>query len=248
MRRFLGSLATTSFTSIFTYPELTKGIEDRKVAEKQLQTVSLNAKQRLSELASQFKLQKIDETEFAQRYSSLKKEIVDKAEVITFGARNRDAFLKANGCVKINNECIQAIKDLKMNIVEYGAGVGHWAKALSQQGKLDVKAFDNMEFLPIPDEEKQFPVEKTKDANVLRQYGNRALLLVYPPPGPMALTALEAHNGKVLIYCGEGRGGANANDDFFDRLESQFKVIKTVTEFERFGTMSFERMWIMTRK
>lgn len=34
----------------------------------------------------------------------------------------------------------------------------------------------------------------------------RTLLLVYPPPGPMAAEAVAAYRGKLLLYVGEGRG------------------------------------------
>ena len=50
----------------------------------------------------------------------------------------------------------------------------------------------------------------------------RVLLLVYPPPGPMAVETVQAYvdvdasRNDTVVYVGEGRGGANANDDFFD--------------------------------
>lgn len=51
------------------------------------------------------------------------------------------------------------------------------------------------------------------------RFSRRALLLVYPPPGPMARNCLEAYQGNVLFYVGEGRGGANGDAEFFDTLE-----------------------------
>jgi len=56
----------------------------------------------------------------------------------------------------------------------------------------------------------------------------RALLLVYPGPGRMAVTALDEHvasGGNVLVYVGEGRGGANADTEFFDTLAAEWSVI-----------------------
>jgi hypothetical protein len=35
----------------------------------------------------------------------------------------------------------------------------------------------------------------------------------------MAHNCLEAYQGNVLFYVGEGRGGANGNAQLFDKLE-----------------------------
>ena len=47
----------------------------------------------------------------------------------------------------------------------------------------------------------------------------RALLLVFPPPGPMAKACLDAYAGDTVLYVGEGRGGCCADGAFFDALE-----------------------------
>ena len=48
----------------------------------------------------------------------------------------------------------------------------------------------------------------------------RVLLLVCPPPGSMALEVVKQYTkfvgNDIVIYVGEGVGGANANDEFFD--------------------------------
>lgn len=110
-------------------------------------------------------------------------------------------------------------------------------------------AFDTKESLPLneTDSPQQFDV-KVGDEKVLNKYKNRALLIVYPPPGPAALQWTEAHNGKMVIYCGEGRGGVNADQTFFDALETNFEIKTVVKDFEPFGTKSFERMWVLQRK
>ena len=45
-------------------------------------------------------------------------------------------------------------------------------------------------------------------------------MLVYPPPGDMALEVVKQYSkfegNDIVIYVGEGRGGANANQEFFD--------------------------------
>lgn len=64
-------------------------------------------------------------------------------------------------------------------------------------------------------------------ARVLRSWAcrGRALLMVFPPPGPMAVDTLKLYTeaspeNDTLIYVGEGRGGANGDEAFFDMLES----------------------------
>ena len=51
-----------------------------------------------------------------------------------------------------------------------------------------------------------------------------ALLLVWPPyDDQMAASALRAFRGAVVWYVGEGRGGACADDAFFDALEEDWE-------------------------
>jgi hypothetical protein len=50
-------------------------------------------------------------------------------------------------------------------------------------------------------------------------------MLVYPPPGIMALETIKSYvdigpENDVVVYVGEGRGGSTANDELFDYLES----------------------------
>jgi hypothetical protein len=110
-----------------------------------------------------------------------------------------------------------------------------------------------------------------KDAMVavLQQWASRGriLLLVYPPPeSDMALTALEAYdrvihtttttipndaNGNVgmLVYVGEGPGGANANEAFFDYLEDPANNWKLhrVMNVVSFGTKGYEKLYIFQK-
>eukprot|EP00978_Attheya_sp_CCMP212_P018843 scaffold52073_cov51-Attheya_sp.AAC.5 len=80
----------------------------------------------------------------------------------------------------------------------------------------------------------------------------RALLLVYPSPGPMAMETLEAYaqyaTRPVLVYVGEGRGGANANDAFFDYLlEGGWTLVKTMSVTPSPGNKGFEKVFILER-
>lgn len=63
-------------------------------------------------------------------------------------------------------------------------------------------------------------VERGNEEVLLRSgVYRRALLLVYPPPGPMAASCLEKYSGDTVIFVGEGRGGVNADEAFFDALD-----------------------------
>ena len=140
-------------------------------------------------------------------------------------------------------------------IIEVGAGNGQWARALNDSYNKQsnfandnptttsaswefVLAYDTMEQLPLPPTvyhkntlpaNKYFynKVKQLSHLEAVRESRGRVLLLVYPPPGPMAVEAVRAyldascgHYGGVqndtVVYVGEGRGGANANDEFFD--------------------------------
>lgn len=61
-------------------------------------------------------------------------------------------------------------------------------------------------------------------SDALRPWGSRGrvLLLVFPPPGDMALEAVKEYTriseeyNDTIVYVGEGKGGVNANEGFFD--------------------------------
>jgi hypothetical protein len=108
-------------------------------------------------------------------------------------------------------------------------------------------------------------VDHSAMAAVLQQWASRGriLLLVYPPPeSDMAVAALQAYdrvightkmdaNGNVgmLVYVGEGRGGANANDAFFDYLEDPANnwILHRVMNVVSFGSKGYEKLYIFQK-
>ena len=136
--------------------------------------------------------------------------------------------------------------------VEVGAGNGQWARAIQDKHKElcasgniipanrtksfeFILPYDDMSELPLSPQvyhRHTAPVLEHFHANVLRvthveairkwETRGRVLLLVYPPPGPMAIESVQAYvdvyaeGNDTVVYVGEGRGGANANDEFFD--------------------------------
>ncbi|KXS22149.1 hypothetical protein M427DRAFT_50507 [Gonapodya prolifera JEL478] len=204
---------------------------------------------------------------FEGRLDAMRKEVEKESERILYGptAPSRRAYLSSYGCTKPTTDAVSAIAALGQPIVEMGAGVGHWEKALRTAG-VDVVAYDDWSAVPGADDE---PVAKgratehspgpcenesaalvgkvlhgTPDVTLPHNPG-RALLLVYPGPDAMAEDSLTHYSGSTLVYVGENAGGANATPRFFQELQRAWKVVK-VMEVEPFSG-GCERMWILKR-
>ena len=108
---------------------------------------------------------------------------------------------------------------LGKKILEVGAGNGLWAKLLKLSGS-EIIATDSFEshgfredntYLPVHNLEAVAAIEQNRDCDVL--------MLIWPAyDTDMAERALKAFRGSTIIYIGEGYGGCNANDEFFDEL------------------------------
>ena len=134
-----------------------------------------------------------------------------------------------------------------------------------------VKAYDSMKELPLnptvyhpqtAPSSKHFYQnvrECSSHIDIVRRIENRGriLLLVYPPPGSMAVETVKAYvdsssssssssssilssqytrelpsslRNDTVVYVGEGRGGANADDTFFDYLEAGGWILNQTME------------------
>eukprot|EP00611_Tribonema_gayanum_P008829 TRINITY_DN1846_c0_g1_i1.p1 TRINITY_DN1846_c0_g1~~TRINITY_DN1846_c0_g1_i1.p1 ORF type:complete len:198 (-),score=82.38 TRINITY_DN1846_c0_g1_i1:355-948(-) len=158
------------------------------------------------------------------------------------GARAR--YERDFGCARWTEAALAAAAAYSP-LIEIGAGRGHWQRALSR-ADADVLAFDNgstpQPLAALP------PVGKVApgDESALSKHPDRTLLLVYPPPGDMALRCVRAYGDDVLVYVGEGRGGVNADGAFFAALEDGWQVERIIT-LDPFPEC-FERMFILRRK
>jgi hypothetical protein len=93
-------------------------------------------------------------------------------------------------------------------------------------------------------------VQPCPSLSVLTQWTcrGRVLLLVYPPSdSDMAVEALQQYteastSHTTLIYVGEGRGGANANDAFFDALQGWMLV--HILPVQSFGNKGYEQCFV----
>lgn len=88
---------------------------------------------------------------------------------------------------------------------------------------------------------------------VLQQWQcrGRVLLLVFPPSGTMAEEAIRAYGelegNDTVVYVGEGRGGANANDGFFDYIESGEWVLLQILPVKPFGDKGYEKLYVLQK-
>lgn len=167
-------------------------------------------------------------------------------------------------------------------IIEIGAGHGQWCRAildtydrLVHKGIKDKKrfefvlAYDDMSSLPLnthiynkytkPHHEYFGKVKKlesqTDTTKILQSWAcrGRALLMVYPPPGDMAVSVVEnyanaAPENDTVIYVGEGRGGANGSDSLFDFFESgDWILLKEMKVLPPPGDKGHEKLYILQR-
>ena len=166
-------------------------------------------------------------------------------------AQARRAFLDAHGCVGWTDEALRLAASVGP-LLEVGAGRGHWQRALESQLGVDVTSYDDFSDVPgvmdaaiaaggpSPGGKRTGGgagggglvgrVRRGGAVQAVRRHRGegRSLLLVYPGPGRMAAEALDTYvatGGEVLVYVGEGRGGANADADFFDALAAEWSVV-----------------------
>ena len=107
---------------------------------------------------------------------------------------------------------------------------------------------------------------KGQDAVGLIKNRGRVLLLVYPPPGKMAIDVVKQYTkfdgNDTIIYVGEGVGGANADQEFFDYFLNKNSVSEEGKEGDKYrwyvmetldiedvlgGGKGFERMFVLQR-
>jgi hypothetical protein len=126
---------------------------------------------------------------------------------------------------------------------------GHWQKELSNAGA-NIIAFDDFSTIsPASHNITNNPVVGEViegNENMIRKHPYRSLFLCYPPDDDMALRSLKLYKGKWLIYIGEGRGGVNATEEFFDLLEKEW-VVEELQDLDPYP-VCFERMYILRRR
>ena len=143
-------------------------------------------------------------------------------------------FATETYCFAVPDDAVLELIGAHSPLVELGAGTGYWAALLQSRGA-DVIAYDNGYRI---DGESAKPGGYWKagpytdvvqgDASALAAHADRTLLMVWPERNTMASDALETYSGDRVIYIGEGRGGATANDAFFDMIASDWIETQTL--------------------
>jgi hypothetical protein len=145
----------------------------------------------------------------------------DNYKTIRMNSELRSSFVREFSWAIPTPDVVGKIRDatLGKKILEVGAGNGLWAKLLKLSGS-EIIATDSFEshgfredntYLPVHNLEAVAAIEQNRDCD--------ALMLIWPAyDTDMAERALKAFKGSTVVYIGEGYGGCNANDAFFDEL------------------------------
>lgn len=191
----------------------------------------------------------ITRDELDEQMASFNDEVELSTHRIIYGGINppdaRRKYEAEYGNCRYTPKAIETIKELSP-LVEINAGTGHWQRALSSAG-VTVVAFDRWAAnKDVPPSMSPVGDVLPGDERSIRQHRDKTLLLVYPPPGETASRCLREYQGDVFVYVGEGRGGANANDGFFDTLDAEWEATK-ILKLKPFA-QCFERLFVMRRK
>jgi len=143
--------------------------------------------------------------------------------------RMRDWFINKYGYAILHRKAIEAIRPYAP-LVEIGSGSGYWTYELRKYG-VDCVATDTMEgkygfftYGSIQRWNRHYTyIELLNSVEAVRKYPNRNLLTVWPDYAESwAADALDIFTGQVVIYMGEGKGNATADDRFHDLLDERF--------------------------
>ena len=257
--------------SLMLWPSLEEGLKQREKDEMVVRDL-------MDGLASGQVAGEKEKLEMSQRLSSIlygeKYTIQDRQEFL-----EKHGCVQATSEILnlINDLTKTENSEKKRGIIEMGIGFGQWARQLVDLFNIDIVAFDNLTNLPLDPRThntrsdgyaKYFYQSKVRygDASVFRnenlkkQYhiDGRILMLIFPDPNSMAIDCLTGYveSSKLndtLIYVGEGRGGANANDNFFDELETvdtngnpKWLLLET-RKPNAFGEKGYERFFIFKK-
>lgn len=230
---------------VFSYPELKRGLRQRRNDEDKVKEM-LSSQQVIEARKSQ------DPAKMQQILQEMNSVVYGKG--IT--PQLRENWLMEYGCTGYTDEVLQYLVDSfqRRGIIEVGSGNGQWARSLSdyyhklmQTKRPELSANSSWDFILASDNMEQLPlspkvyhnntlpatkyfynkVRRASHIDAVKEARGRALLLVYPPPGSMALETVHAYinsslgysgsnKNDTVVYVGEGRGGANADDAFFD--------------------------------
>jgi hypothetical protein len=219
----------------------------RARGEDALEALALDARHRIKLLDQRLLRGNLSASEHARLMTNLRRQVVEQSQIIVYGehARSRENFIEEYGCVRCTEPAV-ATCTKHSPLIEIGAGAGQWQSALTDAGA-DIVAYDTGANLPMPEQQPKGVVQHGDETELsLNRHRGRTLLLVYPPPGPLAKRCLDVYRGETVLYVGEGRQGCNGDGQFFDAIEADYHVEKIV-QLEPFPGGS-ERLYVLKRK
>jgi len=161
-------------------------------------------------------------TEFPRSYSGMN-DIYDTDKLV-HRFKLREDLTKKYAFAIPTDKAIRKLVELSP-LIEICAGTGYWAKLISEAGG-DIIAIDNGERTDFT--HKWFEIQKGTHDEVSK-YPDRTLLLCWPPLNDiMAYETVELYKGETVVYIGEGDGGCNATEEFFEYLEKNFVEQETI--------------------
>lgn len=252
---------------IFEYHELKKGLKQRQSDEKKLEVIQKEIR---------VCVQANDGPCIQEKMKNVYKILYGENVTI----QQREDFLIRYGCTPYSQQILDRILAFDRPIMDIGAGNGQWSRALSDRAKeltnrndiYDfVVAYDDMSSVPLnteiyhkltkPSHDFFFNVKKMDGVDAVKLVKNRGriLLMVYPPPGPFALHCIKAYSKHIendlLVFVGEGIGGANANVEFFEYLRQvdengyAWVVLEVipVSQMKEAGNKGYEKVFILQK-
>merc|ERR1712072_871924 len=158
-----------------------------------------------------------------------------------------DKYVKLYGWAIASRKAVKEISKFvgKKTILEIGAGMGMYAYLLSCSGVKVIATGSKNEFTEknrkrtekqykIKSDMKNFyDIENLDAINALKKYKggkNMALMLIWPRD--YASISLKKYVGDKLIYIGDDMG-CTGNDEFFELLDKNWKLVKKVKIFSR---------------
>ncbi|CAM9339948.1 unnamed protein product, partial [Hapterophycus canaliculatus] len=232
-----------------------KAKKQRAKAEAQMRKYLSEMRIPVQELMAGLRKGEVSREEFDKRMASFNNEVELATHRIIFGVSDppdaRRRYEAEYGNCRHTPEAIQVVSALSP-LVEISAGRGHWQRALSKAGAT-VVSFDRWATAPVSANQGGMTAGMPQvgrvlpgDEHALRLHREKTLLLVYPAPGDTALRCMREYRGDALVYVGEGRGGANASDEFFDYLDTEWDVTNIV-DLDPFP-QCFERLYVLRRR
>ena len=269
----------TSRDPLFSYPEIVRGVRRRQADEVKLQTILsskrlMMARQSQDQQLMQPILQEVNELVYGKGVTPQVREdflaqygcVGHTPDIVKY----LDELANDRGIVEVgagNGQWARAINDFH-NLQR---------KQTNSSGKsFDlVLAFDNMQELPLSPKiyhqrtvpAKQYFYDKVKLAShidAVKGFASRGrvLMLVYPSPGSMALETVKAYiessdQNDTVVYVGEGKEGANADEEFFnyflgkssdDSKKAEWILLKVMEVKRSPGGKGYEKMFVFQRK